>query len=230
MARFGNGGETIRGVKVKVGDPQFTLLWDTQGRPRSSRRRARRQGDLLARHQGPLQRRARRRQHERLRPREHLLAPAQIRRRQGPRPRPRRRVQVVGPLLSGLRRRQYPHPMEGPDQARRQGRRRPGPPRRQGRPERHRASALPLAESDAGDHDNEVVDGGVGDDAGETVLDRQAAALDLTGPVSLPSPCLFAPTRDSCPLRRRLRPRRLHDAATPRLRNAAGPRLQRFRF
>lgn len=30
IARFGNGGETIGGVKVKVGDPQFTLLWDTE--------------------------------------------------------------------------------------------------------------------------------------------------------------------------------------------------------
>jgi hypothetical protein len=29
LARFGEGGETIRGVPVKVGDPQFTLLWDT---------------------------------------------------------------------------------------------------------------------------------------------------------------------------------------------------------
>lgn len=29
VARFGNGGEEIKGVKVKVGDPQFTLLWDS---------------------------------------------------------------------------------------------------------------------------------------------------------------------------------------------------------
>ncbi len=29
LARFGQGGENIRGVEVKVGDPQFTLLWDT---------------------------------------------------------------------------------------------------------------------------------------------------------------------------------------------------------
>jgi hypothetical protein len=28
LARFGDGGEVIRGVKVKVGDPQFTLLWN----------------------------------------------------------------------------------------------------------------------------------------------------------------------------------------------------------
>jgi hypothetical protein len=28
LARFGNGGELIRGVEVKVGDPQFTLIWD----------------------------------------------------------------------------------------------------------------------------------------------------------------------------------------------------------
>jgi hypothetical protein len=28
LARFGQGGETIRGVQVKVGDPQFTLIWD----------------------------------------------------------------------------------------------------------------------------------------------------------------------------------------------------------
>ncbi len=30
MARFGDGGEMIRGVKVKVGDPQLTLIWDTK--------------------------------------------------------------------------------------------------------------------------------------------------------------------------------------------------------
>jgi hypothetical protein len=28
LARFGDGGELIRGVKVKVGDPQFTLIWN----------------------------------------------------------------------------------------------------------------------------------------------------------------------------------------------------------
>jgi hypothetical protein len=30
LARFGNGGEKVRGVEVKVGDPQFTLLWDSK--------------------------------------------------------------------------------------------------------------------------------------------------------------------------------------------------------
>ncbi len=30
LAKFGNGGEEVRGVAVKVGDPQFTLLWDTK--------------------------------------------------------------------------------------------------------------------------------------------------------------------------------------------------------
>ncbi len=30
VARFGQGGETINGVDVKVGDPQFTLIWDTR--------------------------------------------------------------------------------------------------------------------------------------------------------------------------------------------------------
>jgi hypothetical protein len=29
IARFGDGGEMVRGVAVKVGDPQFTLIWDT---------------------------------------------------------------------------------------------------------------------------------------------------------------------------------------------------------
>jgi hypothetical protein len=29
LAKFGNGGEEVRGVKVQVGDPQFTLLWDS---------------------------------------------------------------------------------------------------------------------------------------------------------------------------------------------------------
>ncbi len=28
LARFGSGGENIHGVEVKVGDPQFTLIWD----------------------------------------------------------------------------------------------------------------------------------------------------------------------------------------------------------
>jgi len=28
LARFGDGSESIRGVAVKVGDPQFTLIWD----------------------------------------------------------------------------------------------------------------------------------------------------------------------------------------------------------
>jgi hypothetical protein len=29
LARFGDGGENIQGVMVRVGDPQFTLLWDS---------------------------------------------------------------------------------------------------------------------------------------------------------------------------------------------------------
>jgi hypothetical protein len=29
LARFGNGGEQVRGVEIKVGDPQFTLLWNS---------------------------------------------------------------------------------------------------------------------------------------------------------------------------------------------------------
>jgi len=29
LARFGQGGESIQGVEVKVGDPQFTLIWDS---------------------------------------------------------------------------------------------------------------------------------------------------------------------------------------------------------
>jgi hypothetical protein len=31
LARFGEGGELIKGVQVKVGDPQFTLIWNTDG-------------------------------------------------------------------------------------------------------------------------------------------------------------------------------------------------------
>ncbi len=31
LARFGEGGELIKGVAVKVGDPQFTLIWNTDG-------------------------------------------------------------------------------------------------------------------------------------------------------------------------------------------------------
>jgi len=30
VAKFGNGGENINGVDVKVGDPQFTLIWDSR--------------------------------------------------------------------------------------------------------------------------------------------------------------------------------------------------------
>jgi hypothetical protein len=30
VARFGSGGENINGVQVKVGDPQFTLIWDAK--------------------------------------------------------------------------------------------------------------------------------------------------------------------------------------------------------
>ncbi len=30
LAKFGSGGENVRGIAVKVGDPQFTLLWDTK--------------------------------------------------------------------------------------------------------------------------------------------------------------------------------------------------------
>jgi hypothetical protein len=30
LAKFGGGGENVRGVAVKVGDPQFTLLWDSK--------------------------------------------------------------------------------------------------------------------------------------------------------------------------------------------------------
>lgn len=29
LAKYGSGGETVKGVEVKVGDPQFTLIWDT---------------------------------------------------------------------------------------------------------------------------------------------------------------------------------------------------------
>jgi hypothetical protein len=31
LAKFGQGGELIHGVAVKVGDPQFTLIWNTDG-------------------------------------------------------------------------------------------------------------------------------------------------------------------------------------------------------
>ncbi len=31
LARFGEGGEMIRGVSVRVGDPQFTLIWNADG-------------------------------------------------------------------------------------------------------------------------------------------------------------------------------------------------------
>jgi hypothetical protein len=31
LAKFGEGGELVRGVTVKVGDPQLTLIWDKDG-------------------------------------------------------------------------------------------------------------------------------------------------------------------------------------------------------
>lgn len=31
VAKFGRGGENINGIVVKVGDPQFTLIWDSKG-------------------------------------------------------------------------------------------------------------------------------------------------------------------------------------------------------
>ncbi|MEO6807707.1 MAG: hypothetical protein ABI353_01160 [Isosphaeraceae bacterium] len=31
VAKFGMGGENINGIAVKVGDPQFTLIWDSKG-------------------------------------------------------------------------------------------------------------------------------------------------------------------------------------------------------
>ena len=51
VARFGSGGERINGVSVKVGDPQFTLIWGQQGRPRPARPGARRLAHLLGRAQ-----------------------------------------------------------------------------------------------------------------------------------------------------------------------------------
>ena len=30
LARFGEGGESIQGVQIKVGDPQFTLIWNSE--------------------------------------------------------------------------------------------------------------------------------------------------------------------------------------------------------
>ena len=29
LAKYGSGGETVKGVEVKVGDPQFTLIWES---------------------------------------------------------------------------------------------------------------------------------------------------------------------------------------------------------
>ena len=61
LARFGEGGELIRGVAVKVGDPQFTLIWNTDGVDLDLHViGARRQGNLLGRAQGHSGGRARR--------------------------------------------------------------------------------------------------------------------------------------------------------------------------
>ena len=112
-AKFGQGGEGDPRRRGQGRRPPVHPPLGQQGRPRPPRRRARRQGDLLARHQeGQPQRRARRRQPRRLRPREHLLAQGEGRRQQGqgPRPRPRGRISLVGPLLPGLRRRPASRP------------------------------------------------------------------------------------------------------------------------
>ena len=126
LARFGQGGENIRGVEVKVGDPQFTLIWDTEAdldlhviEPGGKEiyweePRGRQGGELDVDNTKGL------------RPREHLLAPGRRRDRrdQGQGGRASRRVQVVRRLLGRVRGDRPTHALEGPDQARGQGHRR----------------------------------------------------------------------------------------------------------
>ena len=126
LARFGDGGELIRGVAVKVGDPQFTLIWNTDGvdldlhviEPGGKE-------IYWEEPKGQRGRRARRRQYQGIRSRKYLLdgrvAGAGIRKGQGARP--RRNLQVVCRLLGRFRRDRQADPLAGPRQARRQGQR-----------------------------------------------------------------------------------------------------------
>ena len=125
LAQFGDGGEVIRGVAVKVGDPQFTLLWDSDAdldlhviEPGGKEiywedPRGKQGGELdvdntkgfgpeniywLVESEGPGSRKVKG-------------------------PGPAGRVPVVRRLLGRVRRRRQAHPLEGAHQARRQGHR-----------------------------------------------------------------------------------------------------------
>ena len=125
LARFGQGGETIRGVEVKVGDPQFTLHLGHRADLDLHVIEPGGKEIYWEDPKGTQRRRARRRQHQGLRPREHLLAQDEpTAGREGQGPGPARRVQVVRRLLGRLRRHPQADPLEGPDQARGQGHRR----------------------------------------------------------------------------------------------------------
>ena len=126
LAQFGDGGEVIRGVAVKVGDPQFTLLWDSDADLDLHVIEPGGKEIYWEDPKGQAGGRARRRQHQGLRAREHLLA-GRVRGSwlaEGQGARSRRPVPVVRRLLGRLRRHRQAHPLEGPNQARRQGHRR----------------------------------------------------------------------------------------------------------
>ena len=74
LARFGEGGETVRGVEVKVGDPQFTLIWDTDADLDLHVIEPGGKEIYWEEPKGKPGGRARRRQYQGLRPREYLLA------------------------------------------------------------------------------------------------------------------------------------------------------------
>ncbi len=127
LARFGDGGEVIRGVPGQGRRPSIHPdLEHRRRRPRPARPRARRQGDLLGRAQGQ----ARAASSTSTTPR--AIGPENVYwlvESDGPGsekvkgPGPTGHLQVVRRLLGRLRRHRQADPLAGPRQARRQGRR-----------------------------------------------------------------------------------------------------------
>ena len=108
--------------EVKVGDPQFTLIWNTDASISTYTSWNRAARKLLGGSKGKPGRRARRRQHEGIRPRNvywlvESKGPGTLK---SQRPRPRRDLQVVCRLLGRIRRIAN-RPLAGPREARRPG-------------------------------------------------------------------------------------------------------------
>ena len=123
LARFGEGGELIRGVAVKVGDPQFTLIWNTDGVDLDLHVLEPGGKEIYWEEPKGTGGRARRRQHQGIRARKRLLdgRVARTGLGEGQGPRSPRNLQVVRRLLGRLRRHRQADPLAGPRQARRQG-------------------------------------------------------------------------------------------------------------